>query len=180
MQVASMNRPTDHDFARLVSATQQGDRAAFEDLVAATHLMLRKIALPLVPSSAVEDVLQESYITMFQKIHYLREPRAFRSWLSRIALNACYDIRRKTPLAESLAEQPEQAGEFQEPVDVLALRKALGKLKRKDRNILILREYLDASYEEIGDILDLASGTVKSRLFYARKKLQEIMQKQDA
>ena len=83
-------------------------------------------------------------------------------------------------VAEALSEQPEQAGYFEEPVDVLVLRKALSKLKKKDRNILILREYLDASYDEIGDILDLPPGTVKSRLFYARKKLAESMQTQDA
>ena len=180
MQVASMNRSAEIDFEQLIRSAQEGNRSAFEELVAATHLMLRKLALPLVPSSVVEDVLQETYITMYKKIHYLKEPKAFRSWLSRIALNVCYDLLRKTPPSEPLSERPEQAGEFQEPVDVLSLRKALSKLKRKDRNILILREYLGASYEEIGDILDLAPGTVKSRLFYARKKLAESMQTQDA
>ena len=175
-----MNRTVEIDFERLVVSAQQGDRPAFDELVAGTHLMLRKLALPLVPSSMVEDVLQESYITMFQKLHYLREPRAFRSWLSRIALNVCYELLRKPPPSEPLSEQPEQAGYFEEPVDVLVLRKALSKLKKKDRNILILREYLDASYDEIGDILDLPPGTVKSRLFYARKKLAESMQTQDA
>ena len=99
-----MNRTVEIDFERLVVSAQQGDRPAFDELVAGTHLMLRKLALPLVPSSMVEDVLQESYITMFQKLHYLREPRAFRSWLSRIALNVCYELLRKTPPSEPLSE----------------------------------------------------------------------------
>jgi len=175
VQVTSVNYRPDGNLEVLVKAAQQGDRGAFEQLVGRTHKMLRKVALPLLPASQVEDALQETYVLMFQKLHYLKEPLAFRSWLSRIALSTCYDLLRKAKPSETLSDLRGEAVHPEEPLDVVAIRRALAKLKKKDRNILILREYLDASYEEIGDILDLSPGTVKSRLFYARKKLKAIV-----
>jgi RNA polymerase sigma-70 factor (ECF subfamily) len=173
MQVTSLSSKSHSNLAAVVKAAQQGDRDSFEGLVERTHKMLRRLALPLLPASLVEDALQETYVLMFQKLHYLKDPSAFRSWLSRIALHACYDLLRKARPTESLSNQHEEAAQPDEPLDVVAIRSALAKLKKKDRNILILREYLDTSYDEIGEILDLAPGTVKSRLFYARKKMKE-------
>lgn len=159
----------------LVVSAQRGDSAAFEELVRATHLLLRKVALPLVPASAVEDVMQETYTVAYQKLPCLKAPAAFRSWLTRIALHICYDWRRRTENQRVTGgyEGTEEAAP--EPLDVLELRQALDTLNQADRNILILREYLEISYEEIGQILDLAEGSVKSRLFYARKRLREAL-----
>jgi RNA polymerase sigma-70 factor, ECF subfamily len=177
MQVTSLSPTTASlELATLVVAVQNGDKASFQELVIRTHKMLRKIALPLLPSSQVDDALQETYLLVFKKLHYLKNPKAFKTWLSRIAIHVCYDLRRKHKPAEPLSACPDQVVESEELLDVASVRKALGKLKRKDRNILILREYLEASYEEIGEILDLPPGTVKSRLFHARKKMEKIVQ----
>ncbi len=162
-----------------IRRAKQGDQSAFEELVNRTHLMLRKVALPLLPASAVDDVLQETYLLMYRKLHYLKRPEAFRSWLTRIALNVCYTWRRKLKPSEELEEESLPAVQPEEPMDVVALRSALGQLKDKDRNIIILREYLEMSYEEIADALDLPEGTVRSRLFYARKKLKDLLSKSE-
>lgn len=158
-----------------VRRAQLGDQAAFEDLVNRSHRLLRKVALPLLPASCVEDVLQETYILMFRKLHYLQNPEAFLSWLTRIALNVCYNWQRRVRPTESLDSQELESQAQDEPLDVVAIRRTLSKLKEKDRNILILREYLDMSYEQIAEVLDLPEGTVRSRLFYARKKLKELI-----
>lgn len=173
MQVAPVNyAPT---LEELVLSAQNGEREAFNELVKRTHKMLRKLALPLLPASQVEDALQETYVIMYEKIHYLNNPGAFRPWLSRIALRTCYDLLRKRKPAEPLSLQPDQVAEAEEPLDTITLRNMLADLKKNDRNILILREYLEASYEEIAEILDLPPGTVKSRLFHARRKMKEIV-----
>lgn len=174
MQVAPLSHAP--ALEEVVLSAQSGEREAFNELVKRTHKMLRKLALPLLPACQVEDALQETYVVMYEKIHYLKDPAAFRPWLSRIALRACYDLLRKRKPTEPLSLQPDQAAQAEEPVDATALREALAKLKKKDRNILILREYLEASYEEIAEILDLPAGTVKSRLFHARRKLREVVQ----
>ena len=69
-----------------------------------------------------------------------------------------------------------EGAQTSEPSDILALRQALDLLNSNDRNILILREYLEMSYGDISRILDLGEGSVKSRLFYARKRLKEILE----
>lgn len=162
-----------------VKEAQAGDHKAFEELVNRTHRLLRKVALPLLPASAVDDVLQETYILMYRKLHYLKRPEAFRAWITRIALNVCYNWRRKVAPVEELEPEAVAGAPDPEPLDVVAIRSALSELKDKDRNIIILREYLAMSYEEIAEALDLAEGTVRSRLFYARKKLKDLLEKSE-
>lgn len=157
----------------LVSQAQAGTSGAFDRLMDSTHLLTRRVAAPLLPPSAVDDAVQETYLIVLQKLHHLKRPQAFRSWLTRITLHVCYEWRRKNKLTDEL--KPEHA--VTEPTSAkVDVRAALEKLKERDRNILILREFLGLSYEEIADALNLAEGTVRSRLFYARKKLKELLE----
>lgn len=159
-----------------VKRAQAGDSQAMDQLVKSTYRMVRKIATPLLPASAVDDAVQETYLLVLQKLHHLRQPEAFRGWLSKIALHVCYGWRRKTkpsePLPEGLAAD-DATGSSNTRVD---LRAALEALPQRDRDILILREYLGLTYEELADALDLADGTVRSRLFHARKKLKSVLE----
>lgn len=173
--MSGMNVSPRQSLESLVLSAQRGDPLAFEDLVKSTHLLLRKVALPLVPASAVEDVIQETYATAYQKLACLKSPPAFLTWLTRIALHICYDWRRRAENQRVDVGRKVSEGIAPEPLDVVSLRQALDTLNPADRNILILREYLELSYEEIGQILDLPSGSVKSRLFYARKRLKEVL-----
>lgn len=160
----------------LMTAAQKGDLHAFEAVVEQTHGGLRKVAITVVPTSQVEDVVQEAYLTAFQKLGCLRDPSAARAWLTRIVLNIAYDWARRSkhePTARS--EVPEAPAP--EPLDLVILRDALNTLSRNDRNILILREYLEMSYDEIASVLELSEGSVKSRLFYARKRMREVLGK---
>lgn len=175
MQVTSVSLNSAQALESLVISAQKGDREAFNELVSRTHKMLRKIALPLLASSQIDDALQESYLLMYQKLHHLREPKAIKSWLSRITLHVCYGLRRASKTTEPLSAAHDKTENPEGSTDIASLRQTLSKLKKRDRNILILREYLDVSYEEIADILDIPAGTVKSRLFNARKKLAKII-----
>jgi RNA polymerase sigma-70 factor (ECF subfamily) len=158
-----------------VRQAQSGDRQATDELVKATYRMVRKIAAPLLPESAVDDAVQETYLLVIQKLHHLQRPEAFRGWLSRIALHVCYGWRRKARPTEPL--QPDHAvAPGVTTSGTLDLRAALETLPARDRDILILREYLGLSYEELADALSLADGTVRSRLFHARKKLKALLE----
>lgn len=79
----------------------------------------------------LEDALQETYYLMFQKLHYLKEPHAFRSWLSRIALHTCYDLLRRSKPAESLSSQHEETAKPYEPLDVVPSGMLWPNSKRK-------------------------------------------------
>lgn len=159
-----------------VRRAQSGDAAAMNELVAATYRLVRKIAAPLLPESAIDDAVQETYLLVIQKLHHLQHPGAFRGWLSRIALHVCYAQRRKARPTEEIGDSLTVEDGTARSQARLDLKTALEKLSQKDRDILILREYLGLSYEELADALDLVEGTVRSRLFNARKKLKELLQ----
>lgn len=159
-----------------VVRAQSGDGQAMDGLIKATYRLVRKIATPLLPPSAVDDAVQETYILVLQKLHHLQTPAAFRGWLSRIALHVCYGLRRKARPTESLSPEQATADVTASAPDRMDLRAALERMSQSDRDILILREYLGLSYEELADALDLADGTVRSRLFHARKKLKAMLE----
>lgn len=160
-----------------VRRAQDGDAQAMDELVKATYRLVRKIAAPLLPASAVDDAVQETYLLVIQKLQHLQRPEAFRGWLSRIALHVCYGLRRKVKPTEALADEHAIEDATAHTQNRLDLKAALESLSQSDRDILILREYLSLSYEELADALDLAEGTVRSRLFHARKKLKTVLEK---
>ena len=158
-----------------VRRAQEGDTSAFDELVRRTRGLVKKTAFPLVRPDQVDDAVQETYLVVYQKLHHLRDPEAFQAWLVRIVLHACYAIRRKTPLLAEADERARSEDHTTEVTHRLDLKAALGRLKEDDRNILILREMLSLSYDEIAYALRLPVGTVRSRLHYGRKKLAEML-----
>ena len=163
--------------AELVVRVQEGDTAAFEALYQESHRLARKVALAIVNPQLVDDIVQESYILVYQKIRQLDDPRAFLAWLSRLEMHLCYKAQRKKREEVSLPEEGlETADTTGRALATLALRQALERLQKDDREILILRELLAFSYEEVAYALVLPVGTVKSRLNTARKRLKERLQ----
>lgn len=162
------------NLAALVLQVQSGDRQAFEQLFQQTHRLARKIAFSTVGPDLAEDVVQESYILVFRKLPQLEDPKAFLGWLSRLVLHTCYKMARKESPARELPEGELGAPDQTEALlNSLHLRQALKRLRKEDREILILRELLALSYEEVAYAMLLPVGTVRSRLHSARKKLAE-------
>lgn len=162
------------ELTELVKMAQQEDRSAFEEIVRRTTGLARKTAFGVVRPHQVDDVVQEAYLTVYQKLHHLRDPSAFQAWLARIVLHACYALRKKSPTIaepEDVASPDTTAG----VAGKLDLRAALEQLKEEDRNVLIMREFLKFSYEEIAFATRLPVGTVRSRLHYGRKKLKSTL-----
>jgi RNA polymerase sigma-70 factor (ECF subfamily) len=158
----------------LVARVQRGDREAFETLFHATHRLARKIAHSVVGPQLVDDAVQESYLLVFRKLPQLQDPAAFRGWLSRLVLHVCYRLARQQSETSDISEQEIPSDDqSEELLSALQLRQALARLTPRDREILILRELLELSYEEVGYALDLPVGTVRSRLHKARQHLAE-------
>ncbi|MFA5507414.1 MAG: sigma-70 family RNA polymerase sigma factor [Vulcanimicrobiota bacterium] len=157
----------------LVKQAQQGDSNAFEQIVQLTERLARRIAVSVVPESLVEDVLQESYLLVYRKLVVLRKPESFISWFSRLVLHTSYNMVRGRKYDCELDQEVSVPDQTEDLVEQEALKKALFQLEQKDRNILILREMLELSYEQIATALRLKTGTVRSRLHKARKHLLE-------
>ena len=179
----------------LVDRFKGGDQAAFDEMVrrywdriyAMVHQLLRN------PQDA-EEVTQDAFIRAHRGLGNFRGDSAFSTWLYQIATNLArnrywYWWRRKrdktisfdqpvsddndTPLSEVFAaelETPEDATVTQEFVDRIA--QGMEKLSPKHREILILRNVKNMSYEEIAEILGISVGTVKSRIARARESLR--------
>ena len=173
----------------LVRRVQAGETDAFEELVRAHEKTVYNLALRMTgnPQDA-EDMAQEAFLKAYRSLPEFRGESKFSVWLYRIVSNVCTDhLRRQSRRpASSLTAEDEEGDavqwdvpdESQSPERVLeqkltreAVQKGLAALPEEQRQILLLREIRGLSYEEIGEILSLEPGTVKSRIFRARKRL---------
>jgi RNA polymerase sigma-70 factor (ECF subfamily) len=180
--------------AALVQRVQQGERSAFDLLVAKyQHKILNLVMRYVKDPSEAMDVAQEAFIKAYRAVPNFRGDSAFYTWLYRIAINTAKNhlvAARRRPLSLE-AELPES--EFFEPfaalrdVDTperLALTEEIGEaiasavedLPEELRTAILLREIEGMSYEEIAQAMDCPVGTVRSRIFRAREAIDKRIQ----
>jgi RNA polymerase sigma-70 factor (ECF subfamily) len=180
---------------KLVGQVLAGNKEAFRALVEAHQSRVFHLARSLVrnPSDA-SDIAQETFVRAFVNLKSYRSEGSFTAWVARIANNLAIDFLRRqktqgvTELNETLAETEQLqtgllAGRVRADPQSATLRKELGQqlekalaqLPEKHRAILILREIDGLSYEELAVTLEIPVGTVMSRLFHARGKMQAIL-----
>lgn len=179
------------DEQKLIALAQQGDQTAFEQLLDKYQKSVYHQALRLLnnPEDAA-DVTQEVFIKVWRHLPSFRGDSGFATWLYKLTDNAAIDLLRREKKRqgdaaldddESLMEPidpsptPQQAMEKQERQQAVA--DGLAQLSSEHRQVLVLREINGLSYEEIGAILDLSPGTVKSRIARARISLLKFLQK---
>jgi RNA polymerase sigma-70 factor, ECF subfamily len=154
---------------------------AFEDLIKEMERpLLYYVSKLLTDESQGFDVLQEVWLTAFRRIARLEEPRAIRPWLYRIAHALVVDRIRHNASQEraerTWAESPEIAEEsYFDAEDAAAIHKALDDIDSKHREVLVLHFLNSMSIAEIASILDCPEGTVKSRIYYAKQALKEML-----
>lgn len=170
----------------LVLAAAGGDESAFRQLHALWRADLHRLALVRVERPvAADEVTAEAWLAIARGLGRLDDPACFPRWAMRIVERRAADWvrrqqrdrRRAETLrgeAEVLAPEPPAA----EPGDdVLRLRAAIGRLTVENRELLHLYYELGRSVAEIAEILDLAPGTVKSRLFSLREDLRQRLER---
>ena len=178
----------------LVEQTLAGSEAAFNAIIGRYHERLFRVAFGFLKDRGEsEDAVQEAFTRVYLKLEKFQGKSKFYTWLYRIQVNLCLDaLRRRRRDRRVLSEEAlvEHAGQVSgelwpnydrsEPLAEverkelgLWLGKALKDLPDIHQAVLILREVEGMSYDEIAKILDLKRGTVMSRLFHARKKMQE-------
>lgn len=177
---------------RLAASAAAGDMDAFEKLVVSNERLVYAVAVRLLKNEQdAQDASQETFIKAYRALPEFKGDSRFSAWLYRLTQNTCIDmLRRKKAREVSLtscddgdeAEQLDIADERFSPELVLEkkeLRRAvcegLNALPEKYRRALLLREMAGLSYDEISQAEKLDIGTVKSRIFRARKKLCVIL-----
>jgi RNA polymerase sigma-70 factor (ECF subfamily) len=172
------DRPEQSEETLLVLSARQGDPAAFRSLVERyDRRLLYFVRRMLDDPEEGFDVLQRVWTNVFRQLPRLQTPQAFRVWLYRIAHDQAVSALRKKRIEISIESLPlngvpddnqkEAAFETAE-----ALHVALQSLSVDHRRVLTLRFLEDMSLEEIATVLDCSTGTIKSRLHYARAALR--------
>ncbi len=171
--------------ALLVVRWQRGDRSAFEGIVKRWEKSLYYYLRRLAPSEAVAwELLQETWLKVVKSLKQVREPRAFPAFLYRTARNTAISHLRRAEFSErdagddrECAEEGEEGmGEFE---SAEAVHRGLEKLPLLQREVLTLFFLRELSLEEMGMLLGVAEGTVKSRLFYAKQAMRRILEEGD-
>lgn len=132
-------------------------------------------------ASDAQDLAQEIYLKAYKNIHTLRDRSLAKSWLFRIVRNTCLNFRKKHRLDKiSAYEIIGQNIDHQNPEfdmirqeQLFALKMAIQNLPKKQRDVFVMKEYGDLSYEEIAETLQIKKGTVMSRLNRARQAIKE-------
>ena len=171
----------------LVMRAQRGEQDAFRVLVERYQGLVYTLALRMVarPEDA-EDAAQEAFLAAWKALPKFRMDARFSTWLYRLTVNAATDLlrrRQKDSRSQSLEDEeaplqlsdpapgPEEHAQAAERR--AALQRAISALSENHRKILLLRAVNGLDYQEIGQVLELTPGTVKSRLARARRELRD-------
>ena len=170
----------DEPDAECVARCLGGDTSAFERLVAKHHKVVFNVALRMVGDyEDARDVTQATFVKAWEKLSSFDPSHRFFSWLYRIMINQSLDLierrRRQVPLDRELpsAARPDQDFEAGERAEWV--QRALARLPRESREVLVLRHFAEQSYQEMAETLAIPEKTVKSRLFTARQRLGELL-----
>ena len=187
---------SDHSSAddqALVKAAQQGDMAAFEELVVRHRdkIYARAYSMMRNEEEAI-DLSQEAWVKGWQRLRQFQGESSFGTWMTRIVINLCLDQLRKQKRqrTESIEELNDESGGVERQMPVVTINptaglergelrqridRALGQLSHEHRTVLVLHEFEELEYKEIAKVMECSIGTVMSRLFYARRKMAALL-----
>ena len=177
----------------LIERAQKGDKAAFKQLVQRHQRRAFAIALGLLrDENDAREVVQEAFLRVYRGLDSFHGGSAFFTWLYRIITNLSIDLMRKPGRREAELDETREIDEADipllsridgaDPLDVLRraeirnkLEAALDALPVYHRGVIVMRVVEGMSYEEMAEAMGVSKGTIMSRLFHARQKLQRAL-----
>lgn len=198
--LAALGVSADRDSdAALVGAVLKGDQTSYRVIVDRYQGRVYAVIYGMVRNQEdARDLTQETFVRAYQNLSRFRVESGFYTWLYRIAMNTTIDhLRRQKKRAHEAFEDGvatrETGGVMSDGVHMdgpgkslerkrlhARLLAALDELPEDQRQVIVLREVDGLSYKEISEVLEIPEGTVMSRLFYARKKLQHALSEERA
>ena len=178
----------------LIDELREGDMAALAILVEKYKRLVYRVAVQITKNHEdANDVMQDTFLKVYESIHSFRKDAAFETWLYRIVVNHATNLvkrrerRRESPLSSTsegeihpdlrrttdLANNPHLNLERKERQRWVT--QAINSLPLKQRTVVILYEFEGLTHPEIASILNCSEGTVRSRLHYARHKLKDLL-----
>ncbi len=177
--------------SELVLQCRQGSQQSFRQLYQRYQQRVRSTLYQLCGAEALDDLVQEVFLRAWKGLPQLRETSQFSTWLYRICWNVASDQRRQFAQQRSFNSKlkantdclPQDSKLSQAP-DLMELhyqdiiQRGLQQLSFEHRAVLVLHDLEDVPQKEVAQILGIAVGTVKSRLFHARSSLRQYIQQQ--
>lgn len=182
--------------ARLVSLAKDGEREAFAELVNIYKGKLFHLAYRMLSNrQEAEDVVQDTFMRMYEHLERYDASHKFSTWIYRIATNLCIDRLRRKKTAYSLDADVSDDGDGLDGYSILqskdsspeqvlilserqqAVRRAMDALPVKYKTAMALKYYQDLSLQEISDILHIPVSTVKTRIHRGRDYLRRRLEK---
>jgi RNA polymerase sigma-70 factor (ECF subfamily) len=185
--------------AALVASSQAGDLPAFEVLVARHQKRMLNIAFRIVGEyDDACEVVQDVFVSAYKNLKGFRQESKFSTWLTAITVNlsrnrlkrmkiqrarvpVSLDAPVRTDDGEVMPDPPSQAPSVLDRLEKQDVKQkvqdCIKALEPDFREVLVLRDMQDLSYDEIGTMLKIAAGTVKSRLFRARESVRDCLKK---
>jgi RNA polymerase sigma-70 factor (ECF subfamily) len=171
----------------LIGRIANGDRLAMQVLFARHHVRVFRFVLRLVRNEATaEDLISEVFLDVWRQAGKFEGRSAVSTWLLSIARFKALSVLRRKPESELDEETAEAIEDTSDTPDVTLekkqkadiIRKCLSGLSNEHREIVDLVYYHEKSVEEVAEIVGIPEATVKTRMFYARKKLAELLKAQ--
>jgi len=177
----------------LVDRIMAGDQSAYQSLVERYQGRVYAVAYGMMRNREdAREMAQEAFIKAYNNLPNFRRESSFYTWIYRITVNLCIDSQRKAYRArETVFDEgrlPPDIASQTGPTPILGpgqsyarkelrgrIKNAIDQLPEDQRRVIVLREVEGLSYKEISEATGAAEGTVMSRLYYARKKLQELL-----
>jgi RNA polymerase sigma-70 factor (ECF subfamily) len=160
----------------LVRKAQKGNDKAFLALFQEYEQDIYRMAFVYVKNqSDAFDVVQETAYRSFKTIKNLKEPKYFKTWLIRIAVNCSLDLLRKQKKVVQLKPELEEniSGDINEDIDLeVTVRDLIEGLNEEEKSVVILRFYEGLTFKEVSETLDIPLGTAKTILYRALDKLR--------
>lgn len=178
--------PVSDSDQQLISRVLEGDNTAFRYLYQRYCPRVRSLLFQLTSKSeGLDDLTQEVFVKVHRSLPGFRGDSQFSTWLFRVTYNVCQDARRKQSRRLQVVTLPEYNSLENLPVsdereDNLTrlnrqklVQRALDSLSEEQREVIVLHDLQEKPQDEVAQILDVPVGTVKSRIYYGRRKLKE-------
>jgi RNA polymerase sigma-70 factor (ECF subfamily) len=183
----------DPEEAKLLARAREGNTLAFDNLITRYRERIYMHTFQIIRNEEdALDLTQETFIRAWRTLAGFDGTATLSSWLHRIATNASIDLYRRRqlrpqteigsgilnidPASRTTPSKPEAPGTSLDRAEIKRrVEEAFSVLSAEHRAVIVLKEIEDLSYEEIARHLGCSLGTVMSRLFYARKKLQTLL-----
>jgi RNA polymerase sigma-70 factor (ECF subfamily) len=183
----------------VIENCKSGDERAFAEIVIHRQKKVFNIAYRMLGNlEEAKDLAQEVFISVFESIKDLKEETKFDAWLTQVTLNHCRNrwkyLKRRQYFNSDSLDDPIEAEDgdmpkaiydpsgnpetlFEKKMVQQLIQRGLQKLKEDQRELLVLRDLQGFSYEEMGELLGLPEGTIKSRLHRARMDMKKVLER---